>query len=273
MLGGLLDAPKRPFVVCSAASRSATSSGSSTRCSNGATRSSSAARWRSRSSSREGGTVGDSLVEPDQVAHCQRVADHRAHRRSRPTRRGHRDDADATTRHVSADGIPDGFNGFDIGPETRGHLCRCDRGAATVLWNGPMGVFEMAPFGRDATVAEAVAECRGFTVVGGGDSALGGAPLRLADAIDHVSHRRGASLESFECGDLPGPAALHSQRCLTHGPTRKPLMAGNWKMHHNHLEAIQSCRSSRSASTRERLRPGRRRRVPRRSPCLRSCRP
>ena len=141
--------------------------------------------------------------------------------------------------------IPDGWKGLDIGPETAGTYADVIAGAATVLWNGPMGVFEMAPFAAGTrTVAEAVADCRGFTVVGGGDSAAAVREFGLADRIDHVSTGGGAALELIELGDLPGLQALRSSArsrvSRVRGMAdRKPLMAGNWKMHHNHLEAIQ----------------------------------
>jgi phosphoglycerate kinase len=80
-----------------------------------------------------------------------------------------------------------------------------------VLWNGPMGVFELAPFAMGTrTVAQAVADCRGFTVVGGGDSAAAVAEFGLANEIDHVSTGGGASLELIEQGDLPGLQALRA---------------------------------------------------------------
>ena len=117
--------------------------------------------------------------------------------------------ATAQTRHVRADAIPTGLKGLDIGPETAGHYADVIAGAATVLWNGPMGVFELEPFAAGTrTVAGAVADCRGFTVVGGGDSAAAVRRFGLADRIDHVSTGGGASLELIELGDLPGLQAL-----------------------------------------------------------------
>jgi phosphoglycerate kinase len=86
-------------------------------------------------------------------------------------------------------------------------------GAATVLWNGPMGVFELEPFAAGThTVAEAVADCGGFTVVGGGDSAAAVREMKLADRMDHVSTGGGAALELIELGDLPGLQALRASR-------------------------------------------------------------
>jgi phosphoglycerate kinase len=111
-------------------------------------------------------------------------------------------------RTVGSD-IPDGWQGLDIGPETVAAYRECITGAATVLWNGPMGVFEDQRFcAGTAGVAEAVAECPGYTVVGGGDSAAAVDELGLVDRIDFISTGGGASLELLEFGDLPGLAAL-----------------------------------------------------------------
>ncbi len=120
-------------------------------------------------------------------------------------------DCDAgEVRTVTAD-IPDGWQGLDIGPETTAAYGAAIAGAGTVLWNGPMGVFEDARFcAGTAGVAEAVADCAGYTVVGGGDSAAAVDELGLADRIDFISTGGGASLELLEFGDLPGLAALRS---------------------------------------------------------------
>ena len=161
----------------------------------------------------QGHAVGDSLVEPDRVEDCRRLL---ATGRLRipddvvvATARA----ADADTKVVDRDGIPDGWQGLDIGPATVAAFTAAVEPAATVLWNGPMGVFELAPFAAGTRgVAEAVARCAGFTVVGGGDSAAAIRSFGLADAVDHVSTGGGATLELLEHGDLPGLAALREGR-------------------------------------------------------------
>jgi phosphoglycerate kinase len=161
----------------------------------------------------EGAHVGNSLVEPDQVEHCRRLL--ASGKVTIPTDivAAEEMSAGATTRHVSANSIPDGWLGLDIGPETASAYSDELAGAATVLWNGPMGVFELAPFAAGTrTVAEGVADCRGFTVVGGGDSAAAVRELKLDDRIDHVSTGGGAALELIELGDLPGLQALRAAR-------------------------------------------------------------
>jgi phosphoglycerate kinase len=111
-------------------------------------------------------------------------------------------------RTVGAD-IPEGWMGLDIGPETVESYAREIATAGTVLWNGPMGVFEDTRFSAGtAGVAKAVAACAGYTVVGGGDSAAAVDELGLVDQIGFISTGGGASLELIEYGDLPGLAAL-----------------------------------------------------------------
>jgi phosphoglycerate kinase len=155
--------------------------------------------------------VGDSLLEPEWVLDCKALLE--TGRVKVPTDVVVARDitADAETRHVSASRIPEGWKGLDIGPETAGTFADTIAGAANVLWNGPMGVFELAPFAAGTrAVAEAVADCRGFTVIGGGDSAAAIRQFGLADRVDHVSTGGGASLEFIEQGDLPGLAALRN---------------------------------------------------------------
>jgi phosphoglycerate kinase len=105
--------------------------------------------------------------------------------------------------------IPAGWQGLDMGPETLASYERVISTAGTVLWNGPVGVFEDARFNAGtASVARAVAACPGYTVVGGGDSVAAVDELGLEDAISFISTGGGASLELIEHGDLPGLAAL-----------------------------------------------------------------
>ncbi len=113
---------------------------------------------------------------------------------------------------VPAERIPAGWKGLDVGPETAGMYADVVNAAKTVLWNGPMGMFELAPFAAGTrTLAEAVASSPAFTVVGGGDSAAAIREFGLADRVDHVSTGGGASLEFIERGDLPGLEALRAK--------------------------------------------------------------
>ena len=104
---------------------------------------------------------------------------------------------------------------MDIGPETRADFAEVIAGAATVLWNGPMGVFEDPRFAEGTrAIAEAVAACPGFTVVGGGETAASLRQFGLEGRIDHISSGGGATLEFLEKGDLPGLAALRSSNAV-----------------------------------------------------------
>ncbi len=209
VLGGLLDAPKHPFVAILGGVKVSDKLGVLDalleRCDTLLIGGAMAFTFLAA----RGGNVGDSLVQADQVAHCRKLLE--SGRVEIPTDVVVAADmtADARTQHVRADRIPEGLKGFDIGPETAGHYADVIASAKTVLWNGPMGVFEMEPFAAGTrTVAEAVADCRGFTVIGGGDSASAVRHFGLADRIDHVSTGGGASLELIELGDLPGLQAL-----------------------------------------------------------------
>ncbi|CAN5867386.1 phosphoglycerate kinase [soil metagenome] len=159
--------------------------------------------------------VGDSLVEADQVDACRRLlgAGRPIHLPSDLTALGPGGEignpaAGGEVRQVGAD-VPAGWRGLDIGPGTAAEFTDVIGDAGTVFWNGPMGVFEDERFAAGTrTVAEAVAEARAFTVVGGGDSAAAVAQFGLAADIDHISTGGGASLELLERGDLPGLEAL-----------------------------------------------------------------
>jgi len=118
----------------------------------------------------------------------------------------------AQTQVVPITGITDGMMGADIGPETIGTFRQHILGAGAVLWNGPVGVFEMTPFERGTRgVAEALAESKGVTIVGGGDSAAAVEKFGVADQMTHVSTGGGASLEFLEGKELPGIAALQDK--------------------------------------------------------------
>ncbi len=118
-------------------------------------------------------------------------------------------DSEAESTVVPPTGMPDGWLGLDIGPETRARYAACVAGAGTVFWNGPMGVFEWPRFAEGTrAVAQAVASCSGFTVVGGGDSVRAVEELGLADRITWISTGGGASLEFLEGRTLPGVAAI-----------------------------------------------------------------
>ena len=162
----------------------------------------------------QGHEIGDSLFEPEQVEAVRQLLE-TAKGQGKPVllptdvvvAREVSEDAEART--VPADGIEAGWKGLDVGPETAKAFAAAVADARTVFWNGPMGVFELAPFAAGTrAVAEAVAAAAGYTVVGGGDSAAALAELGLADRVDHLSTGGGASLELLEGKTLPGVAAI-----------------------------------------------------------------
>lgn len=161
-----------------------------------------------------GRQTGDSLVEEDRKDEAFRLYDQFQDTIVLPTDHvvADRFAADAETKTVEGD-VPDGFMGLDIGPATRKAYADLVAGARTVIWNGPMGVFEMEPFaGGTLAVADALAEATrdhdALTVVGGGDSVAAINQAGLADAVTHVSTGGGAMLEFMEGKTLPGLAAL-----------------------------------------------------------------
>ena len=120
--------------------------------------------------------------------------------------------ADAEHKTVKVSEIPDGWQGLDIGEESRKLFAETIKTAKTVIWNGPMGVFEFPAFAKGtAAVAEACAQCQGTTIIGGGDSASAVKKLGYADKMTHISTGGGASLEFLEGKVLPGVAALNDK--------------------------------------------------------------
>ncbi|MDQ1911388.1 phosphoglycerate kinase [Paenibacillus sp. GD4] len=118
----------------------------------------------------------------------------------------------ANTKVVPVDSIPADWEGFDIGPETRKIYADVIKSSKLVVWNGPMGVFELTPYMEGTkAVAEACAETTGYTVIGGGDSAAAAEKFHLADKMDHISTGGGASLEFMEGKQLPGVVALNDK--------------------------------------------------------------
>jgi phosphoglycerate kinase len=158
----------------------------------------------------QGYPIGDSLWEPDQVDTCARLL-------KESKEKGKTIHLPEDLVGVDAAGnfatfglrLPDGAKGFDIGPGSAAAFTDVIMEARTVFWNGPMGMFEDPRFEAGTrTVAQAMADTKAFTVVGGGDSAAALAQFRLDDDVDHVSTGGGASLELLELGDLPGLEAL-----------------------------------------------------------------
>ena len=120
--------------------------------------------------------------------------------------------ADAEHMTVASNAIPAGWQGLDIGEKTRELFAAEIKNAKTVIWNGPMGVFEFPEFAKGTeAVAKACAECGGTTIIGGGDSASAVKKLGYADKMSHISTGGGASLEFLEGKVLPGVAALNDK--------------------------------------------------------------
>ena len=165
-------------------------------------------------SAAQGGKVGDSLLEKewmDYAAEMVKKAADKGVQLLLPVDTVIADcfAPDANTQVVSAGEIPDGWQGLDIGPETIALYTQAVAGAGTVIWNGPMGVFEFEKFAAGTkAVAEALSKTDAITIVGGGDSAAAVEQLGYADRMTHISTGGGASLEFLEGKELPGVACL-----------------------------------------------------------------
>lgn len=163
-----------------------------------------------------GHEVGDSLVEREHLDACRELLDS-GRRVVVPTDVVALAPGGTVGQHGTGEvrrfgrTLPDGWKGLDIGPETSSEFASEITGAGTVLWNGPMGVFEDPRFEAGTrSLAEAVAACGGYTVAGGGDTSSALDRFGLAGRVDHLSTGGGATMELIERGDLPGLAALRS---------------------------------------------------------------
>ena len=164
----------------------------------------------------QGGKVGDSLLE-EETDWMDYSKDMIAKAKDKgvtfllpvDTVCGDKFSPDAKSQIVKAGEIPDGWEGLDIGPETVKLYCDAVSGAGTVIWNGPMGVFEFPAFAKGTeAMAEALSKTSAITVIGGGDSAAAVEQLGYADQMSHISTGGGASLEFLEGKELPGVACL-----------------------------------------------------------------
>ncbi len=141
---------------------------------------------------------------------------------------------DTEIKYVPSDAMPDGWMGMDIGSLTIEKFAKEIKKSKTVIWNGPMGVFEFPNFATGTKeIAKAVAESGALSIVGGGDSAAAVEQLGFADKITHISTGGGASLEYLEGKILPGIAVLMDKN------PRKTIAAGNWKMNKTPKEAVE----------------------------------
>ncbi len=165
----------------------------------------------------QGGKVGDSLLEKERVGYAKEMLEKAKQRGVKlllpeDAVAADKFDNGAKTKIVPTNDIPDGWQGLDIGPKTRETFAKAIKGAKTVVWNGPMGVFEMPAFAEGTrAVAQALADSGATTIVGGGDSAAAVAQMGFADRISHISTGGGASLEFLEGLVLPGVAALNDR--------------------------------------------------------------
>lgn len=164
-----------------------------------------------------GGEIGNSLLEEDKVDLAKELIEKAKAKGVKlllpvDNEAGNSFSNDALRITVHSKSIPEGFEGMDIGPETQKLFAEEILKAGTVVWNGPMGVFEFENFAVGTRkIAEAMAQCKGITIIGGGDSAAAIKQMGFADKVTHVSTGGGASLEFLEGKVLPGVAALNDK--------------------------------------------------------------
>jgi len=208
VLGGLLDKPGRPFVAILGGSKVSSKMGVIEALIDKVDLLAIGGAMCFTFMLAQGHQIGDSMVEQDWVDACKRFLEGESKDKLLIPTDIVVMGPDEEVKVVHGD-VPDGWKGLDIGPESTLHFIEPLSTAGTILWNGPMGMFEDTRFQEGTVaVAQSVADSPGFTVVGGGDSAAAVAKFGLDTHIDHVSTGGGASLELLEKGDLPGLAAL-----------------------------------------------------------------
>jgi phosphoglycerate kinase len=162
----------------------------------------------------QGYPVGDSLVEDEVLDTARQLLQEGGSRLRLPVDVviADRFEADADRKVMAMGPVPDGWRILDIGPQTVGAYARTISAAGTIVWNGPMGVFELAPFAEGTIgIAKAVAQSGATSIIGGGDSVAAVNQAGLSDKITHISTGGGASLEMLEGLTLPGLAALQDK--------------------------------------------------------------
>jgi phosphoglycerate kinase len=214
MLGGMLDDPKRPFVAILGGSKVSDKLGVINNLLDKVDTLLIGGGMAYTFIKATGGAIGNSLCEDDKLDYARQMLDKAEKNRVQlllpvDTIAAPEFAADAPGSVVAADAVPNGLMGLDIGPETAKIYAAKVANAATVIWNGPMGVFEFDAFAEGTkTIARAMAESSAITSIGGGDSAAAARKFGFADRITHISTGGGASLEFLEGIELPGIACL-----------------------------------------------------------------
>ena len=214
VIGGALAAPKRPLVAILGGSKVSSKIGVINNLLEIADTIIIGGGMAYTFSAAEGGKVGNSLLESDWMDYSKEMVKKAADKGVKlllpvDTVCGDKFAPDANIQVVEAGQIPDGWEGLDIGPKTVKLYCDAVADAGTVIWNGPMGVFEFPAFAKGTeAVAEALSKTNAITIIGGGDSAAAVQQLGYADKMTHISTGGGASLEFMEGKELPGVACL-----------------------------------------------------------------
>ena len=214
VMGGALNNPKRPFVAVLGGAKVSDKIGVINNLLDKADTIIIGGGMASTFAKAQGGSIGKSLCEEDKLDYAREMiakAEKNGVKLLLPSDTMAADDFsnDAKRQVVSTMAIPDGWEGMDIGPDTIRTFCDAVKGAGTVVWNGPMGVFEFENFAAGTrAMAQALADSGAITIVGGGDSAAAVEQMGFADKITHISTGGGASLEFLEGLELPGVACL-----------------------------------------------------------------